>query len=291
MAAPSVILSREEYVEQAYFFRVLRERIENGTPIQEILVGVREEILATTKLPMAIDFLLGELQFKGRFGEGMNRLLHYFTPFQAFVFQKAEDDRSKLDFQIAVRILEREAEFRSGSKVSPAALFIYQFECITRNRLGYEQGMVAIAGDPLFAGNWKTWINKVQFDLGTVDFASLVYQQSQLFLDEIRQRRREPDYASDHLPLFDSQAGRIARANQNKDPLYFFAALQRQLGYPVVPRPKAESNVNPFSPQAESRFQRLEARIALLEQEQRNGLDLSQFYKSPDSDEGDSSAG
>lgn len=269
---------REEYVEQAYFFRVLRERIENGTPIQEILTGVREEILATTKLPMAIDFLVGELQLKGRLGEGMKRLPHYFAPFQTFIVTKAEDDRARLDFQIALRIIEREAEFRASEDLSPPALFIYQFECLARNRLGYEQGMQAIAQDPYYSDVWKSWINRIRMDLGTVDFAAMVYRQSEQFEIDMKRQRGDGEVPEPHI-LFDAQAGRIARANQGKDPLYLFAALQRQLGYPTVPRQVAVTAAPPFSPQAELRFQRLEARIALLEQEQKGGLDLSRFYK------------
>lgn len=277
-------LDREEYIEQAYFFRVLRERIENGTPVQEILAGVREEILATTKLPLAIDFLIGELQLKGKLGEGMGHLLHYFTPFQAFILQRAEDDRARLDFQIAVRILEREAEFRGSADAQPAALFIYQFECIARNRLGYDAGMAAVAEDPYYPATWRSWIKQIRFDLGAVDFASLVYRQSQQYMDELRRQHRVPtEIAYEQAPLFDSRAGRIARANRGKDPLYLFAALQRQLNYPVVPRPPEIRTLNPFSPQVDARFQRLEARLALLEQEQQRGLDLTRFYKNPDS--------
>jgi hypothetical protein len=269
---------REEYVEQAYFFRVLRERIEDGTPIQEILSGVREEILATTKLPMAIDFLIGELQHQGRLGDGMKRLPHYFAPFQTYIVTKAEDDRARLDFQIALRIIEREAEFRASDELSAPALFIYQFECLARNRLGYEQGMQAIASDPYYPEQWKAWINRIRMDLGTVDFASMVYRQSQQFVIDLQRRREEAQIPESHI-LFDAQAGRIARANQGKDPLYLFAALQRQLGYPTVPRQVAAPAAPPFSPQAELRFQRIEARLALLEQEQKGGIDLTKFYK------------
>jgi len=282
-------LDREEYVEQAYFFRVLRTRIDDGTPIQEILSGVREEILATTKLPMAIEFLLGELQLKGKFGDGMERLAHYFTPFQTYITRKAEEDGARLDFKIALRILEREAEFRGSPEIQPAALFIYQFECIARNRLGYDQGMHAVSQDPYYPAEWKAWIQKIRFDLGTVDFASMVFLQSQQHLDEVRSKRHDPGYSPESPVLFNAQAGRIARANRGKDPLYLFAALQRQLGYPVVPRVQSISTSPPFSPQAETRFQRLEARIALLEQEQKGGLDLSKFYQGqPDSDAGPS---
>jgi hypothetical protein len=77
--------------------------------------------------------------------------------------------------------------------------------------------------------------------------------------------------------LFGEKEGRIARANRGKDPLFFFAALQRQLGYPAIPRIK-----NP-GPAAESpallarRLERLEMRVKLLEEEGRGGIDLSRF--------------
>jgi hypothetical protein len=37
-------------------------------------------------------------------------------------------------------VLEREAQFRAG-QVSPAGLFVYQFEVLSRNRLGYDDGL------------------------------------------------------------------------------------------------------------------------------------------------------
>ena len=53
-------LDREEYIEQTYFFRVYRERLEQNVATQDILLGIHEEILSTTRLPMAIDFLPGK---------------------------------------------------------------------------------------------------------------------------------------------------------------------------------------------------------------------------------------
>lgn len=273
-------LSREEYVEQAHFFRVLRERLADGTPIQDILTGLREEILATTRLPMAIDFLMGELQLKGMLGEGMSRLRHYFAPFQSFIISRSEVDSAKLDFSIALRILEREAQFLSQENVNPAGLFIYQFECLARNRLGYDGGIIAIAEDPAYPPDWKAWISRMRIELGTREFADLVYSQSQQYLEDQRKQRRDPNLTFSAPLLFDGAAGRIARANLGKDPLYLFAALQRQLGYPAVPRPRAAAMEKALPPQVELRLQRIESRILLLEQEQRGGLDLSQFYQS-----------
>ena len=51
------LLEREEYIEQAYFFRSYRERLEDNLPSQEILSSIYEEVLATSKLTMALEFL------------------------------------------------------------------------------------------------------------------------------------------------------------------------------------------------------------------------------------------
>lgn len=59
-------LDREEYVEQEYFFRVYRERLLESVPSQEILQTIHEELLATTRLPLAIDFLRAEILHHGR---------------------------------------------------------------------------------------------------------------------------------------------------------------------------------------------------------------------------------
>ncbi|MES1213341.1 MAG: hypothetical protein ABUL64_02030, partial [Singulisphaera sp.] len=107
------MLDREEYIEQAYFFRVLAERAEQKMATQDLLKSVREEILATTKLPLAIDFLASELTLIGVFGPAMARLSHYFTPFQTFVVEAAENERGKFDFAVALAILEREALYRA----------------------------------------------------------------------------------------------------------------------------------------------------------------------------------
>ncbi len=58
-------LEREEYIEQAYLFRGLNDRLDRSDPVQEVMRHLRDEILSTTKLPMAIDFLLAELNHIG----------------------------------------------------------------------------------------------------------------------------------------------------------------------------------------------------------------------------------
>ena len=73
-------MDREEYIEQAYFFRTFGERLDENLPAQEILESLREEILATTKLPMAIDVMRGELMHQGRLSDGLVHLKNYFAP-------------------------------------------------------------------------------------------------------------------------------------------------------------------------------------------------------------------
>lgn len=279
-------LDREEYIEQAYFFRTFGERLDENLPAQEILESLREEVLATTKLPMAIDVMRGELMHQGRLSDGMVHLPHYFAPFQTYVMQKSEEDKTKFDQRTALHILEREARYRSESP-SPAGLFVYQFECLARNRLGYDKGLDAMATDPLYDPMWREWVRKIRQRLGEHEFADLIYARSEWYLDEKR-RAGQADYVPPAPILFGKSEGRIAKANRGKDPLYLFAALQRQLGYPAVPRARPSESQLKLPPQLEIRLQRIEKRIQLAESEAQGKLDLSQFYTStpqfPDDD-------
>ena len=278
---PAGLLNREEYIEQAYFFRVYRERVEENVPSQEILEVVEQEILATTRLPMAIDFLKGEILLTGLLNPGMSRLNHYFTGFQTFMVAKAEDDNSKLDYRVALEILEREAEYRADNPTMPG-MFVFQFECIARNRLGYDAGMVAVAEDPIFDETWKKWIRWLRLQLGTRDLADFLYFHSQQYIED---QKRDPTKTAtdvkDTVALFGAKEGRIARANRGRDPLYMFAALQRQLGYPTVPRSLRHEQGPVIHPVLEQRLNRIEKRLKLIETESKGGLDLSDFYETP----------
>jgi hypothetical protein len=273
------VLDREESIEQAYFFRTFGERLDENLPSQEILDSIREEILATTRLPMALDVLRGELMHSGRLSTGMLHLRHYFTPFQAFVMQVSEEDKTKFDQRIALHILEREARYRAESP-TPAGLFIYQFECVARNRLGYHHGLEAIASDPFYDDLWRDWIKKVRLRLGENEFADLIYFRSEWYVEEKRRDGR-PEYQPTAPLLFGRQEGRIAKANRGKDPLYLFAALQRQLGYPSVPRVTSAETKHTLPAHLEQRLQRLEKRLQLVEGETKGQVDLSEFYVKP----------
>ena len=274
----------EEYIEQRHLFEVLRERMRENAPAQEVLAAVREEILATTKLPLAIDLLLAELKHVGAMADGMGRLPHYFTPFQVYVMREAEDDRRRFDLRIALEVLAREAEYRAAG-ATRQGLFLFQLEVLCRNRLGYDRGLDAMAADPSFTTAWSDWILTVRRQIGIIDLADLIYVRSEYYQQREQRARQDdstaPDAAIPHR-LFGLREGRIAWANRRKDPLLLFSALHRQLGYPAVPRPRVADPQEHLLPALARRVEQIEARLKLVEQEQRGGINLEQFYAKPD---------
>jgi hypothetical protein len=273
------MLQPEEYIEQAHMFRTLSERLRENVPMQELLAHVRQEILSTTRLPMAIDFLLTELRHIGMMSTAMERLPHYFSPFQTYVLREAEAERGRFDMRIAVDILRYEAEYRAKTPV-PQAMFMFQFECLCRNRLKYDPGLGAVAGDPIYDENWRLWISELRLRIGMVDFADMIYVRSQFNLIHLA-KPGEPPLQPEKPVLFSEKEGKIAWANRRKDPLYLFSALQRHLGYPTVPRSKRPDETVNLLPLLTQTVQRLEARVKLLEDESRGGLDITKFYSKP----------
>jgi hypothetical protein len=272
-------LDREEHIEQAYFFRTMRERVEEKSPTQEILDRIHEEILTTTRLPMAIQFLATELKHTGQLSSGFARLPHYFTPFQAFVIRQTEEDKLRFSLEIGLLILEREATYRAEKPTMPG-LFVYQFEAISRNRLGYDPGLTCMREDFFYGAEWKAYIELVRRQVGAVDFADLVYLRSDLYV--LEQRRKEPDYVPPLPPLFGEKEGKIARANRGRDPLYLFAALQRQLAYPEVPRARGKDDPLTQIQDLRAKIKVLETRLKLVEGETRGRVDLSEFMARPE---------
>jgi hypothetical protein len=271
-------LDREEYIEQAYFFRVLRERIASNMATQEVLEGVHDEILSTTRLPLAIQFLATELKHSGLLSSGFARLAHYFTPYQTFLVRQTENEGLRFSIATALLVLEREAAFKAGEPRA-AGLFVFQFEVLSRNRLGYDEGLRSMMEEPLYDADWRAYLEIVRRQVGLVDFADLVYLRSEMYV--LEQRRQNTEYAPPVPPLFGEKEGKIARANRGKDPLYLFAALQRQLGYPEVPRPRLPDDTESKLISLTAKMRELETRLQLVESETRGQLDLSQFLKKP----------
>ncbi len=279
------MLDREEYIEQAYLFRMLGERMKENMPMQELLALLRDEVLTTSKLPLAIDFMLGELRHTGVMSTAMSKLSHYFAPFQTYVMEEAENDRGRFDIRTAVTILEREAAYRAEGATTQG-IFLYQFETLCRNRLQYDAGLGAIAADPIFDENWRQWIMMVRREIGLIDVADMIYVRSEHYY----QRRKKQGLSADEPErpiLFGANEGRIAWANRRKGPLLLFAALQRQLAYPQVPRPKPPDEASHVLPRLARRVEQLATRIKLLEDEQQGGIDLTKFYGPPPQDDSD----
>jgi len=270
VAEGNLPLDREEYVEQAHFFGILTERLTQNLPIQELLEQASHELLSTTKLPLAVEFMLSELKHCGVMGTAMARLPHYFTSYQTYLIDEAERDVGRFDFRTALQILLAEAEYRAKGAPSIQACFLYQFESLCRNRLRYDQGFAAIAEDPIYDEDWREWILIVRRQVGIVDFADLLF---------VRSGQYKPPDDSDHVVLFGDREGKIARANRQKDPLLLFAALQRHLGYPPVPRIRPVDQTARILPQMMRRMEQMEQRLKLLEAEQRGGIDLQKFYE------------
>jgi len=272
----ATVLEREEYIEQVYFFRVFRERVATNMAAQEVLERIHEEILSSTRLPLAIQFLATELKHSGLLSSGFSKLPHYFTPYQAFVIRQTEKEGIRFSIETALLILEREADYLGGQPTRPG-LFVFQFETLSRNRLGYDEGLASMSGDPFYDAVWQEYVGLVRRQVGMVDFADLVYLRSEFYL--IEQRRVNQEYQLPVPALFGEKEGKIAKANRGRDPLYLFAALQRQLDYPEVPRPRPRDDVGARLEALQIKLREMEIRLKLLESETRGQIDLSEFGK------------
>jgi hypothetical protein len=270
------MLERDEYVEQAYFFRVLVERSKENVTMQDIFRVVEDEVLSTTKLAMAINYMLGELKHSGCFGPAMANLDHYFTQFQTYVISAAEDETGRFDMRVALNILRFWAEFMTKDP-APQAVFLYQFEVLCRNRLGYEDGLDAMSSDPIYSTEWSDWIQEVRRQIGILGLAELIFVRSEHYLRQ-RARRASAAVEPEKPILFGEKEGKIALANRRKDPLLLFSALQRHLAYPNVPRPEKADTTSETVPLLIRRMERVEQRMKLLEEEQLGGLDITKFY-------------
>ncbi|MBM4097080.1 MAG: hypothetical protein ACKO9Z_03015 [Planctomycetota bacterium] len=270
----AVLLDREEYIEQAYLFRVMRERMAQNMPAQEVLERVDQEILASTRLPLAVQFLASEMKHSGSLASGFTKLPHYFTGFQAHVIECSESETLRFQTETALLLLEREAGYRAGQP-TPQGLFIYQFESLSRNKLGYDQGLVRMAHDPLYPPEWRHFVDELRFQVGVLDFADIVYVRSSAHAAD--QRRLDSGYEPSRPVLFGDKEGRIARANMGRDPLYLFAALQRQLGYPEVPRVRPVDSLGNTVLTLQAKLREMETRLKLLESEVKGQFDLQQL--------------
>ena len=135
------MLDREEYVEQAYLFRALGERLRQNMATQDLLVWIKEEILSTTRLPMAMDYLAAELKLHGMFSPAMAKLAHYFAPFQTYVIAEAENERGTVRYRRGPKNpgargeISGRGSFGAGTFSLPIRVFVPQSVRL-RSRIG-----------------------------------------------------------------------------------------------------------------------------------------------------------
>jgi hypothetical protein len=263
------LLPLEEYIEQTFFFETFHSRLENGFSTQEFLTMIRNELLATTQLPLAVDFLLTDMKHTGILSGAMRRLEHYFTPFQTFIIAESEREEGRFDFRIALEILAREVKYRSQNP-PVQGLFFYQFETLCRNHLGYDRGLEVMIRDDIYNDDWKTWLGILRRQVGLVDLADMIFYRSEFY----KQKSNETEI----IPLFGEREGRIAFATRKRDPMYLFSALSRHLGYPSVPRQKHAAEDENLIPVLQRRIEHLENRLQLIEEELRGGINLNRYF-------------
>ena len=191
---------------------------------------------------MAVQFLATELKHTGLLASGFARLPHYFTPFQAFVVRQAEEERLRFTMATALLVLEREAAYKADDADRRRGCSSTSSRRSPATGSATTTGCGAMAADPFYDADWQEYIDLVRRQVGAIDFADLVYVRSELYVTD--QRRTNPAYEPPVPPLFGEKEGKIAKASRGRDPLFLFAALQRQLGYPEVPRPKPRDDLD-----------------------------------------------
>ncbi len=137
-----------------------------------------------------------------------------------------------------------------------------------------------MSADPFYTEDWQDYILTLRSRLGDVDFADLIYVRSAQFVKERQQLN--PDYTPKFPTLFGEKEGKIARANRGRDPMYLFSALQRQLGYPEVPRPKRPDELEARVLLLEQKIAQLENRLKVAETDVQQDVDLAQVLVKPE---------
>src|SRR5262245_2325533 len=153
---------------------------------------------------MAVQVLATELKAAGLLGSGFARLPHSFTAFQTYVITQAENEGQRFTMPAALLILERMAGYLAEKPTRPG-LFVFQFEAISRNRLGYDEGLTSMAADPFYDAPWRDYFDMVRRQVGAIDFGDLIYVRSELYVSD--ERRRNPRYEPPVTPLFGEKEG------------------------------------------------------------------------------------
>ena len=249
-------------------------------PTQEILNALHEEILSTTRLPMAIQFLATELKHTGLLSSGFAGCRTTSRRFRPSSSSQTEDERKRFSIDVGLSILEREAQYRAGTPTRRGCSSTSSRR-LSRNRLGYDEGL-ACHGRRSVLRRRLAGVHRHGAPPGR---RRRLRRPGLSALGTLRARPAppDPDYVPPVAPLFGEKEGKIAKANRGRDPLYLFAALQRQLGYPEVPRLKAAATTSTAKLEVlRAKIKELETRLKLVEGEVRGQVDLSEFMAKPE---------
>ena len=142
------------YVEQAYFFRTFLKRMADNMPAQEVLESLHQELLSSTRMPMAIQFLATEIKHSGLLATGLERLPHYFTKFQAFSSPEAEDEGRRIIMPTARSSSSRRRRNQANPD-RPGCSSTSSKHSSEPPR--YLDGIIAMEDDPLYDADWTEY--------------------------------------------------------------------------------------------------------------------------------------
>ena len=227
------VLEREEYIEQVYFFRTLRERLIDGLPSQEILARIGEELLSTTKLPLAVSFLHVDMKGIGVDGAGHGADQPLFHAVPGPRRQPGRERHEPVSDGTSPARPGARSQVQIRRAVAAGAFSCFSSRRLSRNRLGYNKGLAGMADDPIYSDDWKDYILTLRTRLGDVDFADLIFVRSEQFVRE--RRRLNPDF----VPKFPSSSAR----KRERSPVPTAGAIRC-----TSSRPSSASSGTPRSP-------------------------------------------
>ena len=271
------VLDREEYIEQAYFFRASASGSPTTCRPRTSSPRLHEELLTTTRLPYAVQFLAAEIKHTGPARQRVREAAALLHPFQAFVIRQAEEEKQR--FPMADGAAGAGTRGRvPGRAADQPGLFVYQFETIARNRLGYIDGLAAMAADPLYDADWRATSTSSAGRSATSTSRDLVYLRSELYVTE--QRRANPAYEPSRAAALRREGGEDRQGQPRPRPA---VPVRRAAAATRLPRGAAVTQRDDGKTRSwskiETKLRELETRLKLAEGELRGNIDLSQFGK------------
>ena len=137
-------LDHDEYVEQAHFFRTLGERLPQNMPLQDLLLSCRTRSWRPRScLRVGVSARRAETFRRDRRGDGEAAALFHARS-RPTSCRRRKTSEVVLTCGWLSNCCACEAEYLARG-ATRQGMFMYQFECLCRNRLRYERGLDAMA--------------------------------------------------------------------------------------------------------------------------------------------------